>query len=115
VRWRIGTASGEPLAIAGLWRAWDEADGGQSISFTMLTVNANDHSLMKRFHKPDDEKRSVVIIQPTEYENWLSCRSTEEARSFLQLYPAKQMHAEPYPLPPRKPTAKADPGELPLE
>ena len=32
VRWRIGTASGEPLAIAGLWKSWDEPDGGQSLS-----------------------------------------------------------------------------------
>jgi len=33
-----------------------------------LTVNADDHPLMKRFHKPNDEKRSVVIVPPTQYE-----------------------------------------------
>jgi len=68
----------------------------------MLTVNANDHSLMKRFHKPEDEKRSVVIVPPAEYEDWLACRSTDEARSFLNLFPADEMAAEAYPLPPRK-------------
>jgi putative SOS response-associated peptidase YedK len=115
VRWKIGTANGEPLAIAGLWRQWKEADGSSSLAFTMLTVNADEHPLMKRFHKPADEKRSVVIVSPDRYEDWLSCASTDEARSFLQLYPVELMHGEPFPLPPRKPKATAtegDQGEL---
>ena len=101
MRWRIRLAGSEPTAIAGLWRAWEEPDGAPSLSFTMLTLNADEHALMRCFHKPGDEKRSVVIIRPHEYEDWLSCRSTDEARSFLQLYPAEEMHAEPFPLPPR--------------
>jgi putative SOS response-associated peptidase YedK len=103
VRWSIGMASGEPLAIAGLWRAWEEPEGAPSISFTMLTVNADEHPLMKRFHKLGDEKRSVVIVPPAAYEDWLGCRSTDEARSFLNLYPAHMMEAKPCPLPPREP------------
>lgn len=110
VRWRIGLADGAPFAIAGLWREWDEGDAGKASSFTMLTVNANDHPLMKRFHKPGDEKRSVVIVPPAEYENWLASRSTDEARSFLNLYPVDGMAAEPAPLPPRA-APKAVPGE----
>jgi putative SOS response-associated peptidase YedK len=102
VRWRIGTADGAPLAIAGLWRDWKEADGSTSLAFTMLTVNADEHPLMKRFHKPGDEKRSVVIVPPAQYADWLSCQSVNEACKFQQLYPAEAMHAEPYPLPPRK-------------
>ncbi len=100
VRWRIGMADGEPFAIAGLWREWTEPEG-RAYSFTMLTVNAESHPLMKRFHKPGDEKRSVVIVRPAEYEDWLSCRSMDEARSFLNLYPAEAMHAEARPAPPR--------------
>jgi putative SOS response-associated peptidase YedK len=114
VRWRIGMASGAPLAIAGLWRAWDDSETGKALSFTMLTVNANKHPLMNRFHKPGDEKRSVVILPASEYENWLACKSTDEARSFLQLYPADRMHAEPYPLPARKAIAKPASDTLPL-
>jgi putative SOS response-associated peptidase YedK len=111
VRWRIGVASGEPFAIAGLWREWIEPDDAPSLSFTMLTINADDHPLMKRFHKPGDEKRSVVIIRPDDYEDWLSSRNTDEARSFLQLYSAQQMHAQAFPLPPRTPRAKPAVGE----
>jgi putative SOS response-associated peptidase YedK len=112
VRWRIGTASGQPLAIAGLWRAWEEVAAPPALSFTMLTVNADEHPLMKRFHKPGDEKRSVVIVPPNSYEDWFGCRSTDEARSFLNLHPAEEMTAEPDPLPPRRAGPKPDDGQL---
>ncbi|MEM5329553.1 SOS response-associated peptidase family protein [Paraburkholderia sp. JHI2823] len=101
VRWRVDLASGEPFAIAGLWREWDDGNDGKALSFTMLTVNSNEHPLMRRFHKPGDEKRSVVIVRPTDYEGWLNSRSTDEARSFLNLFPAELMHAEACPAPPR--------------
>jgi putative SOS response-associated peptidase YedK len=105
VRWKIGMANGDSLAIAGLWRQWKETDGSQSLAFTMLTVNSDEHPLMNRFHKPGDEKRSVVIVPPTAHMDWLTCKSQDEARSFLQLYPVEGLHAEAYPLPPRKPKA----------
>ena len=101
VRWRIGMADGSPFAIAGLWREWDEPEG-KTLSFTMLTVRSDDHPLMKRFHRPGDEKRSVVIVPRAGYEDWLSCESTDAARSFLNLYPHELMQASPDPLPPRK-------------
>ena len=68
-----------------------------------------------RYHKPGDEKRSVVIIRPDDYEDWLSCRNTDQARSFLQFYPVDAMHAEAFPLPPRAPRAKlTDDEQQPL-
>lgn len=109
VRWRIGLATRQPFAIAGLWRAWEDLDG-VSLSFTMLTVNANDHPLMKRFHRPGDEKRSVVVLRPEQYGDWLSSRSVDEARSFLNLFPAEEMAAAPAPKPRRVP--KEEGGDL---
>jgi putative SOS response-associated peptidase YedK len=97
VRWSIGMADNSPFAVAGLWREWKEADGGTSFAFTQLTINADDHPLMKRFHKPGEEKRSLVIVPKTEYDDWLSCRDPERARTFLQLYPAELMHGAPAP------------------
>lgn len=65
--------------------------------------------------RPAHEKRSAVIIAPDEYESWLSFRSTDEARSFLNLFPADLMHAEAYPLPPRKPAATPKTRDRPLD
>ncbi len=46
-------------------------------------------------HKPDDEKRAVVILHPNDYEEWLTTSNVEAARAMLQLYPAEDMLAEP--------------------
>lgn len=67
---RITQASGEPLGIAGLWSRW-QSDVGEVLSFTMLTVNADAHPLMRAFHKPGDEKRMVVVLPREQYADWL--------------------------------------------
>lgn len=60
---RITRSDGELLSIAGLWEQWsDPAIGEEVHSFTMLTVNADDHPLMRNYHRPNDEKRMVVIL-----------------------------------------------------
>jgi putative SOS response-associated peptidase YedK len=106
VRWRIGMADGKPFAIVGLWRQWNEPEGA-ALSFTMLTANADHHPLMRRFHKPGDEKRSLIILPSAQYEEWLTCRDPEMARTFLTLPRADDMVAEASPLPPRKPAQQA--------
>ncbi|AMP15919.1 SOS response-associated peptidase [Collimonas pratensis] len=97
VRWSIGLADQASFAVAGLWRAWYEPDGTTAHSFTQITVNADEHPLMKRFHKPGDEKRSLVIVPSSEYVEWLECQDPERARSYLQLYPAELMTARAAP------------------
>ena len=39
-------------------------DGRDVFTIAMPTVNADGHPLMKRFNKPGDEKRMVVILDP---------------------------------------------------
>jgi len=78
----------------------------------MLTINAEDHPLMRRFHKPGAEKRSVVILRPEQYDDWLGCRSTDEARSFLNLFPAGEMTSASAPIPPRRPKEPEDTKSL---
>jgi putative SOS response-associated peptidase YedK len=92
-RWKISMADESPFAIAGLYRVWREADGSVSYSFTQITINADDHPLMKRFHKPGAEKRSLVILPTNAYDDWLTCRDAELARTYLVSFPAKLMHA----------------------
>jgi hypothetical protein len=38
----------------------------------MLTVNADEHPVMKQFHKANDEKRTPVILAPSQFHQWLS-------------------------------------------
>ena len=90
---RISAIDGEPLGIAGLWSWWKPPDGETLHSFTMLTINATDHELMKNFHRPEDEKRMVVILPAGSYEDWLTA-SVERTREFLNLYPAALLVAE---------------------
>lgn len=97
VRYEISSTAGSPLGIAGLWERKPGADGAPALfSFTMLTINADTHELMRRFHKPTAEKRMVVILPPEQYDNWLNC-STNDAAGFLNQYPAKLLAATPRP------------------
>lgn len=107
VRFGVGMADQSMFAVAGLWRAW-EGDAGPEHSFTQLTINADEHPLMRRFHKPGDEKRSLVIVPQAEWDDWLSCSDPEYARSYLRHYPSEQMRAWEFPVPPR--AKKSEPG-----
>nr|QFE31780.1 protein of unknown function DUF159 [uncultured bacterium] len=106
VRWKIGLPEDGPFAIIGLWRAWPDG----VISFTMPTLNADHHPLMNRFHKPGDEKRSVVVLPRADWDEWLGCKDSEHARTFLRLSPTQSLVVEPAPIPlrTRKPTENAD-------
>jgi putative SOS response-associated peptidase YedK len=107
VRWKIAHASGEPLGIAGIWEFRSKGPDGQPlISFSMLTINADDHPLMQRFHKPGDEKRMVVILHPDEYSSWLNA-PIEQMPSFLTQFPAGELIAHPDPKPSTKRSANA--------
>jgi putative SOS response-associated peptidase YedK len=110
VRWRIRRKDGAPMGIAGLWSLWAGPDGGELLSFTMLTVNATDHAVMRHFHKPEDEKRMVVILPEADYDRWLQA-PTAQMRDFLTRYPAEALETEPAPRPPaRRGRAQADPA-----
>jgi putative SOS response-associated peptidase YedK len=94
---RIERADGEPMGIAGLWSSWKSPKGDTVFSYTMLTINADDHPLMRMFHKPVDEKRMVVILQPERYLDWL-CAVPEHSKNFLVAYPADALIAVTPPL-----------------
>ena len=93
VPWQIERADGAPFGIAGLWEHRPGDEGVTRWSFSMLTINADGHLLMNRFHRPGEEKRSVVILPPNRYEDWLSARTEHEARALLQPFDAVQMNA----------------------
>jgi putative SOS response-associated peptidase YedK len=114
-RYGIGMQDDAVFFVAGLWREWREADGGLGTSFTQITINADEHPLMRRFHKPDDEKRSLVVLPGEDVDAWLQCRDPELARSFLRHYPAEAMKAWPAPkAPAASKAARPEPVNLSL-
>lgn len=111
-RWRIEHAEQRPLNIAGIWE-W-KANGPDDLpvlSFSMLTINADAHPLMNRFHKPGEEKRMLVLLEPEQIQGWLEGALVNHAELY-QPYPADKLVAIADPLPPR---TKAKPVQSSLE
>ena len=103
VRWAIEQPGQVPMAIAGLYRSWRAPDGRELLTFAMITVNADSHPVMQRFHRPGEEKRMVALLAEEHYGAWLG-GSIEEARRLLRPWPGP-LSACPAPLPPRAPRA----------
>lgn len=109
VRWRIEHADQRPLSVAGIWE-W-KANGPDDLpvlSFSMLTINADDHPLMRRFHKPGEEKRMVVLLEPEQYQGWLEGALVNDPEVYRP-YPAERMVAVADPLATRAKAAPAQP------
>ena len=82
-------SNGQPLAFAGLWDAWKEPDGGWLISYAIVTTDAN--YLMAPIHN-----RMPVILQPKDYDRWLSREETERPPvDLLRPYDVDKMEAHP--------------------
>jgi putative SOS response-associated peptidase YedK len=52
----------------------------------MITLNADKHTFMRQFHKPGDQKRSVVIVDNSNLNDWLTA-SHDQARQLIKLSP----------------------------
>ena len=76
---------------------WEFRPQDLLLSFLMLTINADGHPLMQRFHKPDDEKRMVMLLDPEQYQGWLNGTLVTEPDLFRQ-YPAEKLIATADPL-----------------
>lgn len=51
---------------------------------------------MENYHKPNDEKRVVVILPNGSINDWLNA-SVEQAAEFIRQYPANKLRAESRP------------------
>jgi putative SOS response-associated peptidase YedK len=91
---RISRADGEPMGIAGLWSCWNPPQCEVIHSFTMLTINADEHPLMRVFHKPTQERRMVVILPENRYLDWLNA-PVQRSMDFLVQYPEDWLLATP--------------------
>ena len=55
IRWKFSRHDGGPIAVAGLWERWRGKGDQEITSYTLLTVNADVHPLLRRMHRPDQE------------------------------------------------------------
>lgn len=102
VWWSFRRADGELWGLAGLWNSWpDKATGDIVESFTMLTINADDHPLMNRMHRPDpkrpphmQDKRSVIPIERADVERWMF-GSQNDAIDLMKLASVQVFEAGP--------------------
>lgn len=113
--WRTGKAvptrfiraDGQPMGIAGLWDVWHDPATGPLLSFTMLTINADEHALLKSFHRQGHEKRMLVVLPESRYADWLDAPASEST-DFMRAYPADQLQTVA-----EQPKSKAEPdGEF---
>ena len=107
VRWKIERQDQRAFTAAAIWDYWKRPTGEGLHSFSMLTINANDHPVMGRFHRPDDEKRSLVIVPPERRDQWLQA-TPDEAREFLLPLPAVEFTSCPAPI--KSPPKPAEPA-----
>lgn len=76
-----------PFAFAGLWRAGQpgiEGEEGKWLTHTMITTTPNE------LVKPVHPTRMPVILDPADYETWLTGSDTE-ALALLKPFPAARM------------------------
>ena len=61
MRWRIEREDAQVFMVAAIWDAWKGSTSEWTLSFSLLTVNAAGHRLMRQLHCPEDEKRSIAL------------------------------------------------------
>lgn len=102
IRWRIKRSDGEPLAVASIYEHFvDHSTGEIKLTFSMLTINAATHPVMRQFHAPGDEKRSIVVVDESNYFLWLNA-DHKQAIELFRLVSAEYLTSEPAPRPIKK-------------
>jgi putative SOS response-associated peptidase YedK len=83
----------QPFALAGIWDRWQNHETGKEMrAFSVITTEAN--LLMAQIH--NTKKRMPVILTREDEKRWLSKDiSTEDIKTMLKPYDAREMQAHP--------------------
>ena len=104
VRWEIKAANNEPMGIASIWDTWTDKESGELVvSFSMLTINADQNLVMQQFHKAGEEKRSPLVLRPEFFQEWLNA-TVDTAKSLMTVDAMPELVAVEHP----KELSKAD-------
>lgn len=100
VWWRFRRRDGQPTMLAGVWSEWIDPESGEVVpSYSMFTIRANEHPVLRHMHRPDldkdgnvlppdlQDKRTVIPLGPEAWDAWLH-GTPEHAAQLLQLPPA---------------------------
>ena len=87
-RWAIERLDKQPFTIAAIYELVEQ-DGQLIRSMTMLTINADQHPLMRQFHAPTDEKRAIAVIPPELHTSWLNADHATAKELLLELQSAE--------------------------
>lgn len=80
----------KPFAFAGLWDSWNNPDGSQVKSCTIITTSPNE--LISILHN-----RMPAILHPRDYAKWLdpSPQTPDQLKPLIKPFPAEMMNAYP--------------------
>ena len=88
----IHRADGDPLALAGLYERWVDAEGLREVhSCTIITTTAND--MMAPIHN-----RMPVLLAPKDWDRWLDPHNDDVDSLQPLLVPAPDSLLEAYPV-----------------
>ena len=105
-RWGVKRKDGKAFFIAAIYEIVKINE--QVIrSATMISMDAHDHEMMKYFHEPRTEKRSIIVIPHDRLEEWLM-HSDTNIQTFIQGFPAEEFECFYSP----KPTNANHPDQL---
>ncbi len=77
--WRISLPDSAPFAFAGLWENWMSPDGSEVESCTIVTTEAAPAIA-------DLHHRMPVILDPADYDRWLTADPPQEATALMRPY-----------------------------
>ncbi len=103
--WFVRRADGVPMAMAGLWEVWTDADGSVLRTCTILTVEAN--ADLAPLHD-----RMPALLPPGEWTGWLDPASRDASTLESLLAPAPDGLLERHPVDRRVNDARRKGAEL---
>ncbi|MFC7552498.1 SOS response-associated peptidase [Pseudoroseomonas wenyumeiae] len=79
----VALASGEPMALAGLWEGWQQPDGSWLRTFSIVTTDANEKQALVHHRMP-------VILPPELWPAWLGKRKPRPRNCRISCTPARR-------------------------
>ena len=83
-----------PLVLGGLWAEWTDKNTGEIFS-TASIVTTEGNSMMAKIHNNPkaDGARMPLILDPEEFEMWLTSKDKAEVEKMIKPYPQEKLEA----------------------